>query len=269
MPPAPGVHLFPALLKHWRGRRGLSQLDLALAADVSARHVSFLETGRAQPSREMVLRLATALSIPLRDQNQLLLAAGHAAAFEEVRPEALLAGPLATVIDLMLAQHEPFPMVVMGRGYEILRTNRGAAALLARFVAQPELLAGAPDGFSILFDPRLARPFVEAWPQVARAMLSRLHRECLERPDDEVLAKVLSSLFELPDVPTDWQVPDLAAPSEPLLAVRLRRGDLSLSFLTTVTVFSAPQNVTLEELRIESYFPADEATRRACAALAG
>src|SRR5690606_38965877 len=127
------------LIKHWRTRRGMSQLDLALAADVSPRHVSFLETGRAQPSREMVLRLATTLSVPMRDQNQLLLAAGHAAAFAEA-PHAALDGPVGDVVTTMLAHHEPFPMVVMDRAYDAIRMNDGAIRLLGRFVADPSAL---------------------------------------------------------------------------------------------------------------------------------
>lgn len=259
--------LFPALLKHWRGHRGLSQLDLALTADVSARHVSFLETGRSQPSREMVLRLATALSMPLRDQNQLLVAAGHEEAFAET-PDDPLSGPLGDAIERMLAHQEPYPMVVMDRGYDIVRMNRAAARVLGCFVAEPAALGARPNGFAVLFDPRLARPFIEEWPRAARTMLARLHREALERPNDVALRALLRTLFAMPDVPADWQTPDLSAPSEPVLAVRLRRGELAAGFITTLTVFNAPQNVTAEELRIESYFPSDDATAQLCQRLA-
>ena len=260
--------LFPALLKHWRSRRGLSQLDLALAAEVSTRHVSFLETGRAQPSREMVLRLATTLAVPLRDQNQLLVAAGHPEAFEEPDEDAL-AGPIRQAVERMLAHHEPFPMVVMSRAYDVVLLNRAAKEVLARFVLDPSALGDRPNGMALLFDPNLARPFVVDWPSVARTLLSRLHREVLERPNDAALATLLRSLLDQPDVPRDWQAPDLSLPSEPVLPIRLQRDGQSLGFLTTVTVFNAPQNVTVEELRIESYFPLDDATRRACEALAG
>src|SRR5262249_53026664 len=155
--------LFPALLRHWRTRRGHSQLDLALAADVSSRHLSFLETGRAQPSREMVLRLAATLQVPLRDQNALLRAAGFADEFAE--PDANGGPPpsIAGAIERMLAQHEPFPLTVLDRGYTVLRANEGGTRILSRFVLDPAALGSPPNVFALLFDPRLARPFVVDW----------------------------------------------------------------------------------------------------------
>ena len=263
-----GSNLFPALIKHWRTRRGLSQLDLALAADVSSRHVSFLETGRAQPSREMILRLSSALSVPLRDQNALLHAAGFPDAFEELDVDHGLSGTIGAVLDRMLAQQEPYPMVVVNRRYDVLRTNRGAAGLLGRMIAEPAALGAPVNAFRIVFDPRLARPFILDWERLAASLLARLHRESLERPADGELASLLRSLFEYEGVPRGCQEPDLSLPSEPCLTIHLRRDDLELAFLTTVTIFSAPQNVTLDELRIESYFPLDDATRRACERLA-
>ena len=260
--------LFPALLKHWRGRRGLSQLDLALAADVSSRHVSFLETGRADPSREMVLRLGAALDVPLRDQNAMLRAAGFADEFAEPGIEGGLSPGVEQAIARMLARHEPFPMVVMDHRYDVLRTNVGAMRLLTRMVLEPAALGARPNAFHTLFDPRLARPFVLDWERTARVLLSRLHRETLARAGDAELASLLRSLLEYPDVPESWRQPDFSIASEPVLTVRLRRDELELSFLTTLTVFNAPQNVTLEELRIESYFPLDDATERACERLA-
>lgn len=257
-------NLIPALLKHWRTRRGLSQLDLALAAEVSARHLSFLETGRAQPSREMILRLAAVLGVPLRDQNTALGAAGFADGF----PEPALAEPFSPAVHMaierMLAQHEPFPMLVANPRYDIVRTNAGAQKLIARMLAEPSALTPPGNMMRALFDPRLMRPFIVDWPRVARAMLMRLHRECLERAGDTALASLLSSLLEQPGIPKDWRAPDLSEPSEPCLTFQLRRDALELGFLTTVTVFNAPQSVTLEELRIESFFPLDEATRRKC-----
>ncbi|MCA9668635.1 MAG: helix-turn-helix transcriptional regulator [Myxococcales bacterium] len=256
--------LFPALLKFWRGRRGLSQLDLALTADVSARHVSFLETGRARPSEEMSLRLADALGLPLRERNELLRAAGFEAAFAEPPPGAGLDGVVGRALDRMMAQHEPFPMVLMDRLYNVLRLNRGAAAMLSRVVKNP---AKSQNALHALFDPEGAREFIVDWKRAAYSILSRLHREVLEHPGDTQRAELLDALLAYPDVPRDFHKPDLDAPSEPVLTFQLRRGDLSLTFLTTVTRFSAPQNVTLDELCIESYFPLDDATEAACRAL--
>ena len=256
--------LFPALLKYWRTSRGLSQLDLGVAADVSSRHVSFLETGRAQPSREMVLRLGSTMSVPLRDQNEMLRAAGFADEFPEPRLENELSPGVARAIDRMLAQHEPFPMTVLDRHYDVLRTNDGAMRVLGRFIADPGAMPSVLNVFALLFDPRLARPFVNDWKRVAHDMVARLHRESLMRANDARLGSLLRSLFEYPDVPEAWRQPDFSAPSDPTLTLRLRRDDLELAFLTTLTVFNAPQNVTLEEMCIESYFPLDDETARAC-----
>lgn len=257
--------LFPAVLKHWRQRRGLSQLDLSLAADVSGRHVSFLETGRAQPSREMVLRLAGALDVPLRDQNQMLQAAGFEPEFAEPSIDEGLPPPIEHAVARMLAQHEPYPMIVMNHRYDVLRTNEGAQRLVARVVADPSALTPPLNAFRLLFDERLARPAIVDWERTARALLSRLHRESLSRAGDAELAALIRSLLEYPDVPEDFRRPDFTIPSDPTLVLRLRAGDLTLAFLVAVTVFSAPQNVTLEELRIESYFPLDDVTASACA----
>lgn len=262
------ARLFPALLRHWRTRRGLSQLDLALSADVSSRHVSFLETGRAQPSREMVLRLAATLSVPLRDQNALLRAVGLPPEYDEPRVDGGLSPAIDQALTRMLAQQEPYPLTVLDRRYDVVRTNAAGARLLPLFVAEPGALAAGMNVFRMLFDRRLARDFVVDWPRVAKALVSRLHREALAHPEDDDLSELLASLFEYPDVPTDFRQPDFATPSEPTLSIRLKRGKLELGFFTTVTTFNAPQNVTLEELRIESYYPLDDATAEACARLA-
>ncbi len=259
------ARLFPALLRHWRNRRGLSQLDLALAADVSPRHVSFLETGRAQPSRDMVLRLGATLSVPLRDQNAMLRASGFTEEFPEPSFAAGLPAGVTQAIERMLRQHEPYPMTVLDRRYQLLRANDGATRVFSRLLADPSALASPPNVFVMLFDPRLVRPFVVDWEATARGLLSRLHREALAGDSDGELGALLRTLLAFPGVPESWRQPDFSLPSEPTLTLRLQRDRLKLSFLTTLTVFNAPQNVTLEELRLESYFPLDDETARSCA----
>ncbi len=256
--------LLPALLRHWRTLRGLSQLDLALAAEVSARHVSFIETGRAQPSREMILRLAAVLGVSLRDQNVMLRAGGFEAAFPEPSLSQYMPGPIEDAIGRMLSRHEPFPMVVLDRCSNVLRRNQGARRLISRIVPEPGALPSPPNLLRLLLDPQLARPALLDWERTARTLLSRLQRERMERPGDAELAALAESLFQIPSVPASLRQPDLAAPSEPTLSLRLRVDGVTLAFLTTVTTFSAPQNVTLDELRLESYFPLDDATARAC-----
>jgi transcriptional regulator with XRE-family HTH domain len=260
--------LFPAVLKHWRQRRGLSQLDLSLAADVSGRHISFLETGRAQPSRDMVLRLGAALDVPLRDQNQMLQAAGFEPEFAEPGLASGLPGPIEQALSRMLRRHEPYPMMIIDRRYDLLRANEGAQRLFGLLIADPSAVAPPLNLMRAVFDPRLARGAVVDWERTARAVLLRVHREALARAGDAALSELLRSLLEYPGVPEDFRQPDLSEQSEPTLALRVRAGDRELAFLVTVTSFSAPQNVTLEELRIESYFPLDDGTASACEEMA-
>src|SRR5262245_46082026 len=154
--------LFAALLKYWRGRRGLSQLDLSLAAGVSARHLSFLETGRARPSEEMVLLLASALAVPLRDQNRLLVAAGFSPRFAEGEGVPQF---VERALERMMDQHEPYPLAVLSGGYDVVRSNRGAEALFRRLLdgrATPAVL----NPFDLVFDPAQLRPFVMRWERL-------------------------------------------------------------------------------------------------------
>jgi transcriptional regulator with XRE-family HTH domain len=260
--------IFRSLLKHWRSARGMSQLDLASAAEVSARHLSFLETGRAQPSREMILKLAGTLGLGLRDQNTLLDAAGFAPAYGETTQGRPFDAAIEAAIARMLAQQEPYPLVVTNHRYDVLRMNLGAARTLMRFMAKPAAIGARMNVLESVFDPDLVRPFIENWAWVARHLLTRVQREALGRPGDDALRELVHSLCSYPGVAGEWFMPDLSLSMTPVLPVTMARDGLRLSFLTTTTVFNAPQDVGLEELRLESYFPLDTATERACAALA-
>jgi transcriptional regulator with XRE-family HTH domain len=257
------ARLFSALLKYWRGRRGLSQLDLALHAGVSARHLSFLESGRAQPSEPMALRLLAALDVPLRDQNEALRAAGFEARYPEP-PLAAIPAAIDEALGRMLEAHEPYPLTVISPESNVLRSNRGAKTLFPLFVADPAALEPTLNMFSLVFDPRLMRPFIANWPSVARQMLARLHRESLQRGGDERLAALAQRVRAFPDVPEAWHGPDFAQDLDPVFSVHLLRGDAVIAFFTTITTFSSPRTVTLDELRIESSFPLDHATRQFC-----
>lgn len=254
--------LFAALLKYWRGRRGWSQLDLSLAAEISTRHVSFLENGRSRPSEAMVCTLGAALDVPLRDQNEMLRAAGFLDIFAEPELDGLEDPGIARAIERMMLQHEPYPMVLMTAAYDILRVNQGAQRLFS--LAMP----GSPVGHNaieLMFAQ--ARPMISNWDATAREMTARLHRECLHRPEDGRLGEVLEGILEDPDVPKTWRQPDFSKRASATFRIGFEFGDARLSFLTTITTFSAPQNVTLDELIIESYFPLDDATEAMCAAL--
>lgn len=257
--------LFPALLRYWRTRRGLSQLELALEASVTARHLSFLETGRARPSQDMVLRLFSALDAPLRAHNEALVAAGFTPHFPEP-PSSALPPEVDAAISHMLRQHEPFPMMaVMGDG-EVVRANRAAQVLFEAFCHEPTALPRPLNLYSLLFDPRLLRPAIRDWHALGRGLVSRLHRERLSRPAPRLEA-LIERLLAYPEVPRAWRHPDFSTQASPTMRLELARGELSAGFLIAVTVFSAPQQVTLEEPRLEACFPLGEATAALCARL--
>ena len=265
--------LFPALLKHWRRQRGLSQLDLALNADVSARHVSFLETGRSLPSPEMVLRLATTLGVPLRQVNAMLRSAGHEPVYDE--SDDALPPAVTDALRLLKAHHEPYPLVVVDRAYRVRDLNDGAARLLSTLLgADPtepghDTVAGLGLNLARLtFDPDGAQPLLANFDRVGRALLWRIQREVLADPDDGEMHQLLDELLAMPTVDPDWRRVDLSVPSDPALVLHLRAEGLDLRFLTMITAFQAPQNVAVEHLRIETWFPYDDATADACATLA-
>lgn len=267
--------LFPALLKHWRRQRGLSQLDLALTAGVSARHVSFLETGRSNPSPEMVLQLGASLAVPLRQVNALLRAAGHDALYDE--SEGALPASVTNALALLKAHHEPYPLVIVDRTYRVLDLNQGAVNVFGAVLGGgPPAASPPPDDPAALglnlarltFDPNGAQPHLANFDEVGRQLLWRIQREVLEDPDDGEMQDLLDELLAMPTVDPGWRQVDLLAPSDPALVLHLRRGDLDLRFLTMITAFQAPQNVAVEHLRIETWFPFDDETADICRALA-
>ncbi|MEO0560036.1 MAG: helix-turn-helix transcriptional regulator [Bacteroidota bacterium] len=258
--------VFSALLKYWRTHRGLSQLDLALAADVSSRHISFLETGRSRPSEDMVLLLASTLDVPLRERNVMLREAGFAAAFDEPSLEALNAPGIEHALAMMLQRMNPFPMMVLDRAYTVLRLNEAARRMATVGLGS---LPETWNAMRALFDPNGFRPYVLDWESTAQSAVARLHREVLRSPHDERLAALLEEVLAVPGVSAAWRQLDPARGAEGALTLRLHVGGQVLSFITSMMSFHAPQNVTLDEIQIESYLPADEATELACAALLG
>ncbi len=250
---------FRALLRFWRTQRGMSQLDLGLATEVSSRHISFLETGRSQPSVEMVLLLGEALDVPLRSQNELLRAAGYQPAYPEPTVDELLDGQLGGTVAAILDHGDPYPVMVMDRLHRLVRTNRGGRFLLG--MAGVDLDADPhPNLLGLLLSAEL-RDAIANWREVAGHLLRRVQRIALRDAGDQELIDMLADLLATPGLPDDWQVPDLSAPSTPAVSMRIEVGEVQLQLLTTITVFHAPSNVTLEELQIESYLPLDAATR--------
>jgi len=253
-----------ALLRRWREVRRLSQLDLALDADISTRHLSCIETGRAQPSRDMVLRLADTLQVPLRERNALLLAAGYAPLYRHTNLDTPdLDTPAAQAarhaVGLFLIQLEPNPVLVLDRYWNTLKMNAGAKRVLGLFNGCDSVTPH--NGPRLVFDPQGLRPFIENWEIVAARIIQRLHREAADNPSDETMKCFLDELLSYPGVPSRWRALDLGDIAPPFLTIDYRWKNSTLRFFSTLTSFATPQDVALQELRIESFFPADEATR--------
>ena len=207
-----------ALLQSWRKARQLSQLALAARAEVSSRHLSFVETGRARPSREMVLRLAGALDVPLRDRNALLLTAGFAPVYAESRMEAPALAAVRGALEAILRQQEPFPALVMNRSWDILAQNE-AASRFYRFLLGERAAAGRANVLRLMFHPEAVRPFVTNWEAVAQSLVQRAHRESLGGVPDVRTQELLAELLTYPGVAAAWRRSDPGAPLLPVLPV--------------------------------------------------
>jgi transcriptional regulator with XRE-family HTH domain len=266
LPSRDGASIGP-LLCYWRKTRGLSQLALAHTAEVSPRHLCFLETGRARPSREMVLHLAHSLDVPLRERNALLLAAGFAPLFRESGIDSPDLAAVRAALDAILAQQEPYPAVVMNRCWDIVSTNGAADRFFGLFL-DAETAPSPANVLRLMFHPRGLRPHVANWESVAGALVQRLHREAVGGVLDASGRGILDEILGYPGVPSSWAAPDLASPLVPVLPVAFRHGDRTFRFFSTVTVLGTPQDVTLQELRIECFFPSDDGTARAARELA-
>jgi transcriptional regulator with XRE-family HTH domain len=227
--------VFGRLLRQWRQERRRSQLALALDAEISARHLSFLETGRALPSREMVLWLAHSLDVPLRERNALLLAAGYAPMYERRPLTAPELEPVQRALDFMLKQQEPYPALVVDGCWNLLSANDAAGRIFGLFqgpVRLPPALAN--NAMHATFHPDGMRQYIGNWEELSGEMIQRMHRE-VAAGTDEGSAALLKELLAYPGVPARWATPELATPIPPLVAVRLRKGGLALSFFTTLT----------------------------------
>ena len=252
------------MLRDWRLRRRYSQLALALRADISARHLSFVETGRARPSREMVLRLAERLEVPPRERNALLVAAGFAPELREVRLDDPALGEVRRAMELLLASLEPCPALAVDRHWTLVAANRSVAPLLAG--AAPELLEPPLNVLRLSLHPSGLAPRIANLPQWRAYVLARLSREA-ELTGDPVLAALLAELRgyasgdgEGGDGRSAGDRIDDGAALPVLVPLRLRTDAGVLSFVSTTTVFGSAVDVTVAELAIESFLPADEAT---------
>ena len=256
-----------ALLQHWRKARQLSQLALAMQAQVSSRHLCFVETGRANPSRDMVLLLADALDVPLRERNALLLAAGFAPLYAESKLEAPALAAVKQALDAILRQQEPFPALVMNRHWDIVQTNQAATRLFGFLLG--ERSKSAPNNvLRLFFHPDFVKPLVSNWEAVARSLVQRVQREALGGIPDAATRAVLTEVLGYPGIPQSLRDAGTGAPLLPVVPVSFRKAQRSFDFFSAITTLGTPQDVTVQELRIESFFPVDDATAGAARELA-
>lgn len=252
---------FGTLLRQWRARRRMSQLALAVEAELSPRHLGFLELGRARPSAEMVQRLSGALDLSLRDQNALLIAAGYAPRYSENGLAAPALTQARKALEFMLRQQEPYPALVLDRHWNVLMVNEATKRVQEYFLDAARVAQLGPENaMRLLLHPKAFRPYIVNWEAMAAALIQWLHREVINGAGDETTRRLLQELLSYPGVPPHWRTADLDAPTAPFLAIEFRRNDLGLRFFTTLTSFGTPHDVTLQELRVESFFPADEET---------
>ena len=251
---------FGARLRWWRERRGYSQLHLAGAAETTQRHLSFLESGRAAPSRDMVLRLAAVLDLPLRQQNALLLAAGFAPVWREGDLSTPELARISSALDYMLTQQEPYPAFVLDRRWNVLRANHGATRL-TEFLTGPAPV-GAPSEVNLavaLVSPDGLRPFIANWEEVALYFLRGVQGDAIADGTRET-GDLLKRLLAFPGLPSLSQALPLGEARAPVLVIHFRRDDTSLRLFTTIATLGTPHDITLQEIRIECFFPEDDAT---------
>jgi transcriptional regulator with XRE-family HTH domain len=248
------------LLRQWRQRRRLSQLDLAIAANVSSRHLSFVETGRSRPTSDMILRLAEHLDVPLRDRNTLLLAGGYAPAY----PEHGLAEPelkaVRQALKHVLDGHLPYPAVLVNRWWELLDANAGIALFTGQ--VSPALLEPPVNVLRLSLHPDGMAPRIANLPEWRAHLLTRLHRQA-QASGDPRLAGLHEELSGYPGGESEGESQPPPAPADVVVPLRYRASDQELSFLSITAMVGTPLDVTVEELVIESFYPADDRTARA------
>ncbi|MGC5381940.1 helix-turn-helix domain-containing protein [Micromonospora sp. DT68] len=244
------VYTVGELLRQWRRRRGISQLDLAIAADVSARHVSLVETGKSTPSAAMILRLADQLHVPLRDRNRLLLAAGFAPRYAERPLDDTALSAALDAVRRVLQAHEPYPALVFDRRWNIVMTNRAVDPFFAHVA--PDLLRPPVNLVRLGLDPRGLAPLVVNLADVRAVFRSRISRQLAAAPDAELAALYEELLNPLPEDPSGQHVD-----ADVVIPMILRIGGRELRLFSTITTFGTPMDIAIDEIAIESYYPAD------------
>jgi transcriptional regulator with XRE-family HTH domain len=254
---------FGGLLKSWRTTRKVSRLDLSLISEVSQRHVSFLESGRARPSQQMVVQLSEALEVPLRDRNTLLQAAGFAPYYRHRPLDDVDMTPVRDALSRVLDHHAPYPAIVVDREFNLMMENRAFANLLGLF-GDPRALwqvccpNGTPNLLRLIFHAQGARPLIKNFDEIAPLLLQRAWRETLV--NGGATHRFINELRNDPSLPANWHHPDPSLAPPPVMPLIIGRDDVRLSLFTMISTFGTPHDVTTDEIRVEAFFPADDAT---------
>jgi transcriptional regulator with XRE-family HTH domain len=244
----------------------MNQLALAADAEMSIRHLSFLETGRARPSRTMVERLGAVLDVPLGDRNLLLLAAGYAPLYGARELDAPELEPVRRALQFILRQQEPYPALVIDAMWNVVMRNAAAERIFRPLRGATKLSREhAANALHSTFHPDGLRRFIVNWEEFAGGLIQSIHRDAAT---SAAAARLRDELLAYPGVPSRWRMPELRASAPPLLTMRLHKDDLTLAFFTTMTTLANPQDLTLAQLRIECFHPADTHTEAVASRLA-
>ena len=258
------------LLKEWRTRRRFSQLDLAAEAGISQRHLSFVETGRSSPSREMLLHLGGVLDVPLRDRNTMLSAAGFSTEYLERSLDDPEMVSIRKAVELMIERHDPYPAFAIDRHWNVLRTTAATGRLMMMLVDP----ASAPTEHGLnmmrmMMHPNGLRPWIVNWDQVAGELIDRVHRDAAAYPNDIVMQQLAEEMLSYPDIADHLTATNPDRPPDLLFPVHLKKGDFEVKTFSTLTTIGSPLDITAQELIIELLFPADDASDEAFRTLAG
>lgn len=255
---------FAALLKSWREMRRQSQLDLALAAGISQRHLSFLELGRTRPSREMALQLGEALDMPLRDRNALLAAAGFTPHYRQSGLDGEGMEEVRRALEMLLKHHEPYPALVVDRAWNVVLGNAAVQRVFGLFgdleaMWQEVCPSGPRNLFKMSFHPKGSRRYLVNWMEAGPVMIGRTRREA-ELTGSQALKDLLDEVLAYEGVPAEWRIPQWSARSLPVLPLEFAKDGATLKLFSMLSTFGTPQDITTDELRVESFFPADAAS---------
>ena len=246
------------LLKQWRGVRGRSQLDISLDTGISQRQISFIESGRSVPGRSTLMGIAQALEIPLRERNVLLLAAGYAPQYSDAAWNSGEMRSIVKALERMLAQHEPYPAIVMDRYWNVLLANDAAPRFFNCFIDMSQRPTPR-NMLHLMFDPKGMRPFIANWEVLAKTLIQRVHREAVGHIVDQKAKDLVRDLLAYPDVRPEWKAPHTLG-ELPMIPMSFVKDGAVMSYFSLVTTVGAPQAIAAQELRVECMYPANDET---------